>query len=168
VWPVLVGDPARADTLLCSPIFVDDFPRIAPESPVELFDSGEIDEILILRILTLTDAEKQEMRADPRARALLERVEALDEAALRRLHGSTRRARFADGDRVRLRPKAGADILDLALRGRAATVVSVVEDVDDRVHLAVVVDDDPGRDLGARGLPGHRFFFALDEVEPLS
>jgi hypothetical protein len=167
VWPVLVGDPARRDTLLCSPIMLDDFPRLAPESPHDLFDSGEIDEILTLRILTLSDGEKREIRAgDPRARAMIDRVESLGEEALRRLHGRLR-APFAPGDRVRLQPKSGCDARDLMLRGRAATVVAVEEDFDDRVHVAVVLDDDPGRDLGIAGMPGHRFFFAPDEVEPL-
>jgi hypothetical protein len=72
------------------------------------------------------------------------------------------------GDRVRLRPRGRADILDLALAGKAATVESIEQDVEGRVYLAVTVDDDPGRDLGALRQPGHRFFFRLDEVEPLA
>ena len=71
------------------------------------------------------------------------------------------------GDAVRLRPRPGADILDLALTGRAAHVESIVRDLEDEVHVAVVVDDDPGADLGALRMPGHRFFYATDEVEPL-
>ncbi|WP_377268116.1 hydrogenase maturation protease [Peterkaempfera sp. SMS 1(5)a] len=71
------------------------------------------------------------------------------------------------GSRVRLRPHAHADILDLALTGRTAEVVGVEEDYDGRLHLAVVLDDDPGRDLGTAGKIGHRFFFAPDEVEVL-
>lgn len=70
------------------------------------------------------------------------------------------------GDAVRLRPRPGADIFDLALSGRAARVESLVRDFDDEVHVAVVVDDDPGADLGELRLPGHRFFFRLGEVEP--
>ncbi len=170
-WPILVGDRTRRDLLLSSPILVDEFPRLAPESPGDLFDGGEIDEILTLRVLTLTDDEKRQARAgDPIARELLDRTEALGEEAIRRLHGTLRDSprRFVPGDRVRLSPRAGADIFDLALRGRAATVTSVQEDVDDRVWLSVVLDDDPGRDLGIAGLPGHRFFFGVDEVEPLS
>lgn len=72
------------------------------------------------------------------------------------------------GDRVQLWPRRGGDILDLALSGRDATVESIQQDYDDRVHVAVTVDDDPGRDLGALRLPGHRFFFSLDEVVPLA
>ncbi len=70
------------------------------------------------------------------------------------------------GDAVRLRPRPGADILDLALSGRSAHVESIVRDFDDQVQVAVVVDDDPGADLGELRLPGHRFFFRLSEVEP--
>jgi hypothetical protein len=71
------------------------------------------------------------------------------------------------GDRVRLRPRGRADILDLALAGMTATVEAVEQDFDGRVYLAVTVDDDPGRDLGELRQPGHRFFFAPEEVEPL-
>jgi len=69
--------------------------------------------------------------------------------------------------RVRLRPRAGGDVMDLALAGRTAVVEGIDQDLDGNVKLAVAVDDDPGRDLGLRRQPGHRFFFAPDEVEPL-
>jgi hypothetical protein len=72
------------------------------------------------------------------------------------------------GDRVRLRPRGGADIMDLALAGMIATIESIEQDFEGRVYLAVTVDDDPGRDLGALRQPGHRFFFQPNEVEPLS
>ena len=71
------------------------------------------------------------------------------------------------GDRVRLRPQSGGDILDLALAGRVAIIESIEQDYEDKVHLAVLIEDDPGRDLGALRQPGHRFFFAPEEVEPL-
>ena len=71
------------------------------------------------------------------------------------------------GDRVRLAPRRSADIMDIALRGRVATVESIEVDFEDAVHVAVTVDDDPGRDLGRLRQPGHRFFFGLDELEPL-
>ncbi len=71
------------------------------------------------------------------------------------------------GDRVRLRPRAGGDIFDLALAGRAATVESIEQDYDGKIHFAVVVEDDPGRDMGVLRQPGHRFFFDPAEVEPL-
>jgi hydrogenase maturation protease len=71
------------------------------------------------------------------------------------------------GSRVRLRPQAGGDIWDLALAGRAAVIEAVEQDIDGRITLAVVVEDDPGRDLGFARQPGHRFFFSPAEVEPL-
>jgi len=71
------------------------------------------------------------------------------------------------GGRVRLRPRRRADIFDLALDGKTAAVEAIEQDFDGRVYLAVTVDDDPGRDLGALRQPGHRFFFGADEVEPL-
>ena len=75
---------------------------------------------------------------------------------------------FRPGDRVRLRPARAADAFDLLLAGRVATIESIEQDYENRVYLAVTVDDDPGRDLGLVGQPGHRFFFGLDEVEALS
>ena len=71
------------------------------------------------------------------------------------------------GDRVRLRPKAGGDIFDLALAGQVAVVESIEQDYEGVNHLAVVLEDDPGRDLGMLRQPGHRFFFSPEEVEPL-
>jgi hydrogenase maturation protease len=72
------------------------------------------------------------------------------------------------GDRVRLRPRAGGDIFDLALAGQAAIIESIEQDYEGKFHLAVVLDDDPGKDLGMLRQPGHRFFFSLEEVEPLA
>jgi hydrogenase maturation protease len=72
------------------------------------------------------------------------------------------------GSRVVLRPGDGADVMDRALAGRVATVESIHEDFDGRIHVAVTLDDDPGRDLGEKRQPGHRFFFAPGEVEPLA
>lgn len=71
------------------------------------------------------------------------------------------------GDRVRLRPAGGGDILDLALDGKTAVIESIEQDFEDRIYLAVTVDDDPGRDLGREHKPAHRFFFSPEEVEPL-
>jgi hypothetical protein len=84
----LVGEPGARDTVLSSPIILEDHPRIAPESPGDLFDGGEIDGLLALNILALTDEDKAEMRAtDPRAREILERTEALTQDQLLRLSG---------------------------------------------------------------------------------
>src|SRR5260370_39862181 len=77
-------------------------------------------------------------------------------------------AEIRQGDRVRLCPRGRADILDLALAGMTATVEAIEQDYEGRVYLAVTVDDDPGRDLGALRQPGHRFFFRPDEGDPLS
>jgi hypothetical protein len=70
------------------------------------------------------------------------------------------------GDAVVLRPAGRADIFDLELAGRLAMIESIEVDFDDRVHVAVVLDDDPGRDLGRLRQPGHRFFFKPHELEP--
>jgi hypothetical protein len=72
------------------------------------------------------------------------------------------------GDQVRLWPKAGADIMDMALAGKVATIEAIETDYEGQTHLAVVIDDDPGRDLGMLRQPGHRFFFSLAEVEPMN
>jgi hydrogenase maturation protease len=71
------------------------------------------------------------------------------------------------GSRVRLQPRAGGDVFDLALAGRAAVIEAIEQDLEGEVTLAVVVEDDPGRDLGFARQPGHRFFFSLEEIEPL-
>jgi hypothetical protein len=89
----------------------------------------------------------------------------LGPAAMLALHGQPGVASpVAPGDAVILRPRPRADVLDTALAGRAATVEAVECDVDGRIHVVVTIDDDPDRELGA-GFPGHRFFFAADEVE---
>jgi hydrogenase maturation protease len=74
---------------------------------------------------------------------------------------------IAKGSRVRLRPRQGGDIFDLALAGRTAVVEAVEEDAEGELHVAVTLDDDPGRDLGDARFPAHRFFFRVEEVEPV-
>ena len=191
-WPVLVGDEAKGerDTMLSSPIILYDYPKIAPESSGDLFDGAEIDEILTLRIMTMTDAEKAEMRhVDERARRILERTEALEAEDLLRMHGTMREMRALDtdffnpetklsgatvggvflqaGDHVRIRPKKRADAMDMILDGKTAVIEGVEQDVEGAVHFALVLADDPGKDFGLARMPGHRFFYASDEVEPL-
>ncbi|MEJ7669650.1 MAG: hypothetical protein WKH97_13130 [Casimicrobiaceae bacterium] len=202
-WPVMVGEGGERDTLLSSPIILYDYPQIAPESPGDLFDATEIDEILTLRILAMTDEEKREMAAvDDRARALLERTEQLAPEQLQKLHGTMRHLRPVEpahepeqdeakapweeldavprlaylrvngvelrvGDPVRLKPRGNADIFDIALSDKLATIESIERDFENRVHVAVTIDDDPGKDFGLERMPGHRFFFGPDEVEPL-
>ena len=95
-WPVLVGEAGARDAMLSSPIILYDYPQIAPESPGALFDGTEIDEILSLRILTLTDDEKREMGlVDDRAREILERTESMPPEQFMKMHGVLRGLRDA-------------------------------------------------------------------------
>jgi len=71
------------------------------------------------------------------------------------------------GDRVRLRPRQGGDVLDIALAGQTAIIESIEQDYEGKNHVCVVLEDDPGRDLGMLRQPGHRFFFDATEVESL-
>jgi hypothetical protein len=99
-WPVLAGEEGKRDAVLSSPIILYDYPQIAPESPGDLFDGTEIDEILALRILTLTDEEKREMRhADARARQILERTELMPAEHFMKLHGALRGLRPASEEK---------------------------------------------------------------------
>jgi hypothetical protein len=94
VFPVLAGEEPDRSLMLCSPIILYDYPKIAPESEGDFFDGTEMDEMLTLRVLTLTDAEKEEMRqGDPRARSILERTESLTEDAMLKAHGVIRSLR---------------------------------------------------------------------------
>jgi hypothetical protein len=189
-WPVLVGELGSRTVMLSSPIILSDYPCVAPESPGNLFDGTEIDELLLLRIQTLTDEEKREMAGvDERTRQMLERSQTLSRDQVLQLHGTMRPAGAGEaeaslhsrdtrivqvagvdirrGTRVRLRPRGRADAFDFVLDGMFATVQSVEEDFEDNIHVAVTVDDDPGADLGCQGQPGHRFFFRPDEIQPL-
>ena len=187
VGPVGDGSEGRDDVMLASPIILYDRPAIAPESAGDFCDATEIDEMLTLRVLTLTDAERSEAaRTDEKSRAILERTFAQSEATTLALHGARRSTDFAEptleppsmasatarsfepGDAVLIRPRKGGDVFDLALTGERATVASIEEDFEGRLHYAVTVDADPGRDLGAQGMPGHRFFFSADELERIA
>jgi hypothetical protein len=98
VWPVLVGAAGDRSTVLASPLILPDHPEIAPESPGDLFDGGEIDQMLVLNILSMTEEERRDMRdCDPRTREILERTEALSEEELLRLHGTIRELGLARG-----------------------------------------------------------------------
>jgi hydrogenase maturation protease len=72
------------------------------------------------------------------------------------------------GSRVRLRPRKGGDVMDIALAGQIATIECIEQDYEGKQHVCVVVDQDPGRDMGLLRQPGHRFFFDAEEIEPLS
>jgi hypothetical protein len=119
----------------------------------------------------------------------LERTEKLDQDQMFRMHGVLRKTGTVEedifggntrlegvsvqdvflrtGDRVRIRPKPRGDVMDLALSGKIAVIEALEEDAEHRVHLALVLDDDPGKDLGLLRQPGHRFFFGPEEVEPV-
>ncbi|MDX8034931.1 hypothetical protein SK803_32345 [Lentzea sp. BCCO 10_0856] len=191
-WPVLMGRPGRSDTVLCAPIILYDHPEIAEQSHGDMFDGTEIDELLTLRTMTLTDEEKRQVRAtDARAAGLLDRVEGLSASTLEALHGTMRHsepdaggvpstgeppssdpgcvlvggAQVGTGSRVRLRPSRGADAQDMFLAGRVAEVRTVLSDVDGGVHLAVTLEDDEAADLLAEC--GLYRYFGPEEVEPL-
>jgi len=107
-WPVLIGDEGRRDAMLSSPIILYDHPTIAPESPGDLFDATEIDEILTLRTMALTEDEKREARAtDERAAAIIDRVDSMPPELLERLHGAVRYLRGAEGSGE---PQGGAPV----------------------------------------------------------
>ncbi len=146
---MLVGDPGSRDRVLCSPIILYDYPAVAPESPGDLFDGTEMDEMLTLRILTMTEDERSQAGAlDARVRELLERTGELTEEKLARLHGAVRSLRRVDaaslpprtvlaggaairpGSRIALRPSGRADVFDLALAGMTATVASIEQDFE--------------------------------------
>ncbi|MCX4098102.1 hypothetical protein [Nocardia sp. alder85J] len=213
-FPVLAGPAGDRSLLLISPIILYDHPEVAEQSDISLFDCTEIDEILALRIMTLTDEEKQQARAtDPRGAEIIDHCDALTADQLQRLHGVLRdpegahrldpgpdsvdtqplpdgrdaahywdpRAEAAvspetdavvvdgvpvrKGSRVRLRPTRRADAQDLFYAGCAARVASVHQDFDGRVHIAVVVDDDPAADM--HEWYGRYLYFAPEEIEPL-
>ena len=180
-WPVLAGGAGTRDVMLSAPIILYDHPTVAPESPGDMFDATEIDEILTLRTLALTDAEKREARAtDPRAAALIDRVDTMDGPTLDRLHGTIRRlhppapepevvtvagAPLRPGSTVRLKPGVRrADAQDMFLAGRLATVEAVLRDVENQLYLAVTLADDPTADL--QRAHGRFLYFSPDEVEP--
>jgi hypothetical protein len=201
-WPVLAGAPGDTDLVLGSPIILYDHPEIATESAGALFDATEIDEILTLRVMTMTDQEKAEARAtDPRAREIIDRCNDMSAADLQRLHGTLRDphpptsggdpagddwwapepeagvrpevdAVIIDGvsvardSLVRVHPSRRADAQDMFLAGQLARVTAVLTDVDDRVHVAVVLVDDPAADM--HDWYGRYFYFAPDELEPLA
>lgn len=91
VFPVLAGEEGSRSTVLCSPIILYDYPKTAPESPGDFFDGTEMDEMLALRVLTLTEEEKGQIRAgDSATRSILERTESLPQEHLANLHGAIR------------------------------------------------------------------------------
>jgi len=185
-WPVLVGPEGRCDTMLCSPIILQDHQAVAPESPGDFFDGTEIDEMLTLRVMTMTDEEKREASAtDERSRRIIERCENMPREAFERLHGAIRSigdeeffnpadevpeshsvavgaARVSRGSRVRLAPRRDADSMDMFLAGRTARVESVHHDLEKRANVAVNLEDDP-----MAAIYNRFYYFYPDEIEPL-
>ncbi|BDE06515.1 hypothetical protein WPS_17910 [Vulcanimicrobium alpinum] len=191
-WPVLVGDPGddplRAPLVLASPIILYDFPEVAAQTSHDAFDGTEIDELLTLSVLSLSDDERDEARAtDPRARAIVERAERFGAQDVARLHGGALvrggddpfaaidvRAIdcfFVDGVKVtrgmhvRLRPNRRADVWDTFLAGKTATVRKIHQDLEGNMYAAVTVDDDPASDL--HEWYGRSLFFSPDEIDVL-
>jgi hypothetical protein len=190
-FPILVGPAGSSDMMLSSPIMLYDHPAIAPESQGDFFDATEIDELLTLRVQTLTDREKQEARAtDDRAARIIDRCEEATAQSMRALHGAIRHVdawqsflnppddaapeasaieigsvRFCRGLRVRIEPSRRADSMDICLRGRLATVAAVYRTLEDAPYIAVILDDDP---FGAAGESYRRsLFFHPDELVAL-
>ena len=189
-WPVLVGAAGERRTMLSSPIILPDYPEVAPESPGDFCDATEIDELLTLRVMTLTDEEKREAcAADDRAREIIERSDSIPPEVFERLHGAVRGVRpssveqffnppgedpdraavetpggrVSKGARVRLAPKRRSDSMDLFLAGRIAIVEAVHRDVEDRVYVAVSVEGDAAADL--HGCYRRFYYFYPDEIE---
>jgi hypothetical protein len=112
-WPVLAGDGGpegqTSDVVLAAPIILYDHPAVAPESAGAMFDSTEIDEILTLRVMTLTDEEKAQARAtDAHAAAIIDRCDQMSPADLQRLHGILRDPHATDPPTTPVPTTAGA------------------------------------------------------------
>jgi len=187
-FPVLAGPPGSRDVMLSSPIILYDYPAVAPESAGDLCDGTEIDELLTLRVRTLTDAEKREARAtDARAAEIVDRCEAASPEAIGKLHGAVRSlesflnpedepspeagwveiggTRIRRGTQVRLQPVRPVDSMDICLQGRTATVNAVYRTLEDQPYVAVTLDEDP---FGAEGVKYRRsLFFHPEELVPL-
>ncbi len=189
-WPVLAADDDSV--ILGAAIVLPDHPQLAPESRGNLFDNTEIEEALLLHVHALSDGERAEITAgDPAVREMVERALASTPDDIVRLHGLMRpvaeqaeqppvppRPReepatereatiagrtFRLGDQLMLRLADRVDTYDRLLDGRTATLERIYVDYDDRVHLGVTIDDDPGQEL-MRETGRFHFFFA-DEVE---
>jgi hypothetical protein len=177
-WPVLAS-PAD-DTILGAAIILPDHPRIAPQSRGSLFDNTEIEEALLLHVHTLSDDERRDAgAADPAVREMLDRALQATPGDIAALHsglspsgaddnpGEARTTvdgvTFERGAHLILRPGTERDPFDRMLDGRSATLERIYIDYDDRVHLAVTVDDDPGQDLMRE--TGRYLFFFPHEVQ---
>jgi hypothetical protein len=189
-WPVLVGAAGERQVMLSSPIILPDHPQIAPESAGDFCDATEIDELLTLRVMTLTDEEKREAcAADDRAREIIQRSDSIPPEIFERLHGAVRSfkpataeeffnppgedpehaaiesngGRVSKGSRVRLAPHRRSDSMDMFLAGRTAIVEAVHRDVEERVYVAVRVEGDEA--AGLDGRYRRSYYFYPDEIE---
>jgi hypothetical protein len=183
-WPVLATADDR--TILGAAIVLPDHPQLAPESRGSLFDGTEIEEALLLHVQALSDHERAAIeQGDPAVRAVVEHAAAATPEDTVRLHGrvtlsdlsppdglpdlrgepeaTVAGVTFHRGDKVRLRPGTEGDPYDRMLDGRVATIERILWDVDDRLHLGVTVDDDPGQDLLRE--TGRFLYFFPNEVE---
>ncbi|MHB8691190.1 MAG: hypothetical protein ACYDHH_08080 [Solirubrobacteraceae bacterium] len=184
-WPVLASDVN--DAILGAAIVLPDHPRISPQSFGNLFDNTEIEEALALHVHVLSDEERTAASSDPTVKEMLARTMALTPAELIDLHSGLRpddtlsRGQVDNnpgvpkavidgvvlekGGKVLLKPDTERDVYDQILDGRTATLERIYVDYDDRVHLAVTVDDDPGQQLMRE--TGRYLFFKANEVHPL-
>jgi hypothetical protein len=179
-FPVLATP--NDDAVLGAAIVLPDHPQIAPQSRGNLFDNTEIEEALTLHVHALSDDEREQAASqDPVVQEMLERALAATPEDIVSLHGGMKpggadnnpgepRATvdgvtFERGAALLLKPGTDRDVYDRMLDGRTATLERIYIDYDDRVHLAVTVDDDPGQELMRE--TGRYLFFFPHEVKPL-
>lgn len=190
-WPVLIGDEIKSErhTMLSSPVLLADYPLVPVDNPEETLNATDLGELIELREQTIAAAEERGADSD-NAFVCSERspIRALRDDELRR-PGAARRdwtagedffvspkpvasairngVEIKAGDQVRITPRNHADVLDLMLAGRIATVESLEQGVE-RIQLSVALLDNAGHDLRILHQPEHRFVYGLDEIEPLS
>jgi len=184
-FPVLATD--EDDAILGAAIVLPDHPQIAPESRGNLFDNTEIEEALLLHVQTLSDDERDAIaEQDPKVREMIARAEAATPEDVMALHGrlelkdpppapsgppnfpgetqvTVDGRTFRREGKVVLRPGAQGDPFDMMVDGKVATIERIYYDTEDKLYLAVTVDDDPGQDLLRDS--GRYLFFFPDEVE---
>jgi hypothetical protein len=175
-WPVLATD--NDDTILGAAFVLPDHPQVAPSSHGNLFDNTEIEEALVLHVHTLTDEERAAI-TDPKIKEMLDRTLSLGPEDIVELHSGLREVdnnpgeeratvggvTFVKGSKLLLKPGTDRSVHDRMLDGRPATLERIYIDYDERVHLAVTVDDDPGQELMRE--TGRYLFFFAHEVQPL-
>lgn len=165
LYPVLAGDCAvderHAQTVLASPIILYDFPQLSSQTTPPMFDATEIEELLLLSVASMSDAERAEAcETSPRGKAIVNRAESMDASLQTSLHG-----RLSIGERVRVHPKRRADAIDFFTDGMTARVQAVHEDADGRRYVSVLFEGDPASDL--HEWYGRSFFYDPDEIERL-